>query len=147
MTKVTTKRFASLIHGHGLTIWHALALGLALVLAGAALASVRYQNPPVPQSPPPPTNTQKEMKTTAPQQFGEITGRVVTEEGQPIFNARVSAFAVGSTNPSSHSTATDAEGGFRLTDLPPAAYNLSANAPGYVAPPAVLLNERPVYRL
>jgi len=143
-TKAMTKRFASLIH-HRVTIWHTLALGPALLLAGAALASVRHQTP---QNPPPATSPQRETRTTSPQQFGEIIGRVVTEEGQPIFNARVSAIAVGSTNPGgSYSAATDAEGGFRLTDLPPAAYNLSANAPGYVAPPLASLSERPVYRL
>jgi carboxypeptidase family protein len=65
---------------------------------------------------------------------GAISGRVVTEDGQPVPRATVSMTASGKTN-SPVSVNTDYEGNFRAEGLDAAAYVVSASAPGYVARP------------
>jgi hypothetical protein len=136
-------KFASYIHRHWLNARCALALCLAFILAGATLVSARHQNPPARQNQPA-ANTAE----TASQRIGEIAGRVVSEDGQPIFNARINASMVGRANQGARSTGTDAEGNFRLTDLPPAAYTLFVSAPGYVTPfSSAQAAEAPVYRI
>ncbi len=65
---------------------------------------------------------------------GAISGRVVTEDGQPVPRATVSITASGRTN-SPVSVNTDEEGNFRAEGLDAAAYVVSASAPGYVARP------------
>ncbi len=62
---------------------------------------------------------------------GKITGRVVGDGGRTLANASVVARTVGGAGALLMS-ATDTEGNFELTGLPPAAYLLSAFAPGYV---------------
>lgn len=65
---------------------------------------------------------------------GAISGRVVTEDGQPVPRATVSITASGKTN-SPVSVNTDEEGNFRAEGIDAAAYIVSASAPGYVARP------------
>ncbi len=65
---------------------------------------------------------------------GAISGRVVTEDGQPVPRATVSLTALGRTN-RPMSVNTDGEGNFRVEGLDAAAYVVSASAPGYVARP------------
>jgi len=67
---------------------------------------------------------------------GRIEGLVETESGRPLSNATVVARPAGGGGTPTL-VSTDAEGRFRLSGLAPAAYILSATAPGYVsAPPA-----------
>jgi hypothetical protein len=65
---------------------------------------------------------------------GAISGRVVTEDGQPVPRATVSITASGMTN-RRLSVNTDEEGNFRAEGLDAAAYVVSASAPGYVVRP------------
>ena len=65
---------------------------------------------------------------------GAISGRVVTEDGQPVPRATVSIMASGKTN-SPVSVNTDEEGNFRAEGLDAAAYVVSASASGYVTRP------------
>lgn len=63
---------------------------------------------------------------------GSITGRVVSDEGQPLVGVTVAAFTPSRPGPP-HNTVSDANGKFTLNDLDSAAYNLSVSAPGYVS--------------
>jgi len=65
---------------------------------------------------------------------GSINGRVVNENGQPLANAGVYVRAFGSIGPG-RSTTTDAEGTFRVRDLDPLAYTVSAFLPAYTTAP------------
>lgn len=67
---------------------------------------------------------------------GAISGRVVTEDGQPIPRATVSITASGKTD-RRVSVNTDEEGNFRAEGLDAAAYVVSAVAPGYVVRPNI----------
>jgi hypothetical protein len=65
---------------------------------------------------------------------GAISGRVVTEDGQPIPRAAVTITAAGKMN-RSVSASTDEEGNFRAEGLDATVYTVSASAPGYVVRP------------
>jgi len=75
----------------------------------------------------------KKSARANPVRTGSISGRVLSDGGQPLADVTVTA-TVGSQN-SSHSANTDADGKFHITDLTPAAYGLTAFLPGYVAKP------------
>lgn len=75
----------------------------------------------------------KKSARANPVRTGSISGRVLSDGGQPLADVTVYA-ATGAQN-SSHSANTDADGNFRITDLTPAAYSLTARLPGYVAKP------------
>jgi hypothetical protein len=64
-----------------------------------------------------------------------ITGRVVNESGQPVPNAIVSVFGIGTQRPERRNTNSDEDGTFRAVDLPRGVYNVSARARGYVFVP------------
>ena len=73
---------------------------------------------------------QQPASESSPADSRAITGRVVSESGQPLAGASVSAFrSNGSAGPR---TATNSEGYFNLQGLDPGFYRLSANLPGYV---------------
>src|SRR5262245_12652461 len=65
---------------------------------------------------------------------GAISGRVVTEDGQPVPRATVLITASGKTD-RRVSVNADEEGNFRAQGLDAAAYVVSASAPGYVVRP------------
>ena len=65
---------------------------------------------------------------------GAISGRVVTEDGEPVPRATISITASGKTD-RRVSVNTDEEGNFRAEGLNAAAYVVSASAPGYVVRP------------
>src|SRR6185436_18937118 len=73
---------------------------------------------------------QQPAPESSPAESRAITGRVVSESGQPLPGASVSAFrSNGSAGPR---TATNSEGYFTLQGLDPGFYRLSAGLPGYV---------------
>lgn len=71
---------------------------------------------------------------------GTISGRVVTEDGQPVPNAMVYLIGMGGGARRVFSgraaLLTNEEGVFEATGLDPMPYSVSARAPGYVMPPA-----------
>ncbi len=75
----------------------------------------------------------KKSARANPVRTGSISGRVLNDGGQPLADVAVYA-AAGAPN-SSHSANTNADGNFRITDLTPAAYNMTAILPGYVTKP------------
>jgi hypothetical protein len=81
---------------------------------------------------------------------GVISGRVITENGQPIANARVLIRAGNELAPPSAittTTATDSEGRFQVTGLDPALYSILAYAPGYAPPPREPVSPSSYYRI
>lgn len=73
---------------------------------------------------------QQPMPEATPAESKAITGRVVSESGQPLSGASVLAFRFnGAAGPR---TSTDSEGHFNLRSLDPGLYRLSASLPGYV---------------
>jgi hypothetical protein len=72
-----------------------------------------------------------------------ITGRLINDSGQPIPNAALHVWRVGSAN-LSRSIGTDEDGRFRADDLVPGVYSVSPYVPGYVAETDLL--DRQFYR-
>ena len=68
---------------------------------------------------------------------GTIQGRVTAGE-KPLANISVGLIRVDRQSPTQHltiaSTTTDAEGRYRLTDVPAGNYQVSPLAPGYIVP-------------
>ena len=73
-----------------------------------------------------------------------ITGRVLNEAGQPVRNAIVSVFGVGTPRPERRNMNTDEEGKFRADDLPRGVYSVVTRTRGYVFAPDP--NEQDYYR-
>ncbi len=63
---------------------------------------------------------------------GAITGRVVTDSGQPLPNATVYVQPVGGPRPT-EPTSTDRDGTFRVTGLQPVTYTINVAMPSYVS--------------
>src|ERR1043165_3430163 len=62
-----------------------------------------------------------------PARSGTITGRVVNESGQPLANASITIYSVGSMQQQQHNgTVTDRDGKFQLGGLEPRSYRLVA---------------------
>jgi hypothetical protein len=64
---------------------------------------------------------------------GSITGRVVTESGEPLADALVSLR--GYTSRENYNAITDRDGKFRFSGLSPIVYLASASSPAYTAAP------------
>ena len=69
---------------------------------------------------------------------GTISGRVVTDTGQPLAGATLFIRAMNSVN-SSRSTTSDADGNFRVNGLEPGLYTIVANAPAYATDPVSMM--------
>jgi hypothetical protein len=69
------------------------------------------------------------------QRNGEITGRVVADDGQPMGGAQVIALSLGKSRVTggTQMISCDAEGNFKLTGLSSGVYSLLARSPGYVS--------------
>jgi Carboxypeptidase regulatory-like domain len=63
---------------------------------------------------------------------GVITGRVIGEDGQPLAGVSIRVTSARSGSTSARPLLTDEEGNFRLTELAPASYSLTAALPAYV---------------
>jgi len=66
---------------------------------------------------------------------GVITGRVVTEGGQPLPRVGVKATPINAPRRGVRVTGTDEQGRFKVEGLSPGAYSLSVAVPGYVQLP------------
>jgi hypothetical protein len=84
-------------------------------------------------------------QASAQKRAGSITGRVISDDGQPLANASVSLRTPGMSQTTPRSSVTDEKGEFRFDDLPAGSYGLSAFKAGYaqVADP----NESKPYRV
>lgn len=129
---------------------------LWLALAAASGASAQQPGSPATEKLPPTAAASASDQQGAPAEAraeapraGSITGRVLSEGGQPVANAGVFLRAVGAAPGPPQTTGTDNEGGFQMAGLEPGAYTVSASVPGYVTAPAPAgdFNERLYYRL
>lgn len=75
---------------------------------------------------------------------GDISGRVVNENGQPLSNVSVFARGFGGAAQGRNGS-TDRDGTFRLSGLDRVAYSLSAQAPGYTPLPRDPDSTQPAY--
>src|SRR5437016_6990705 len=90
--------------------------------------------------------TSTDNSQSKPAALAAITGRVVTESGQPLPGASVYIGAIGSLG-RRRATATDNEGNFKIQDLDAGIYRIYLSSPGYVSEPAEpALNNSPTYR-
>lgn len=67
---------------------------------------------------------------------GSISGRIVSDDGQPLLNARITLIGSGGSSNNMQARAMiapDEEGNFRVDGLDPRTYKIYAYAPGYVA--------------
>jgi len=97
---------------------------IALLPFAASSASAQ-QSTPSPTPSPQPTPSAR---------AGIITGRIVTNDGQSLANARVNISQIGVSmlTRSNPVVTIDAQGNFRTSDLAPGAYGVSASLPGYL---------------
>jgi hypothetical protein len=88
---------------------------------------------------------QQPLPEGTPAESRVITGRVVSETGQPLAGASV--FASRSSGSPGQGTSTDGEGYFKLQGLDPDLYRLFASMPGYaIQPPQMDPNNTSFYR-
>lgn len=114
----------------------------ALVLLGSICFLTHAQQPAARNAEPAARSAEPVSETTV----GAITGRVVSDRGEPMAGATVMMRPVGSANQSRTAT-TDAEGNFRFTGLEPALYTVSSFAPAYVLAPPPADSLIPYYRI
>lgn len=108
------------------------ARGLGAVIIGLLLTS----SSAVGQAPSSPgANTAQSSRV------GSIKGRVVNENGEPLFNAGVLVRPFGSTN-LEHRTTTDREGKFEVSGLEPVSYQVSAWFSAHISLPRNLDNQQ-----
>jgi len=77
---------------------------------------------------------------------GTISGRVVSESGQPLAGAAVFVRAAGLPSVG-RSTTSNLEGDFQITGLENALYYITANSPAYVSAPLEIETPLPTYRV
>lgn len=95
------------------------------------------QTPPPPAAPAPAPMTISIGAPTAPTvvwtgKRGVLTGRILSDDGQPFANLGVNVFSVVTDRSARRMTTTDDDGNFKVNDLPSGAYRVNAFAPGYV---------------
>ncbi len=107
--------------------WRSLFIvAIALFPFAAQSASAQQSKPrPLPRPSPPQTPLPR---------GGTITGRVITDDGQPLGTAQVSINPVGVSIsfPNRPLVSIDAQGNFHTSNLAPGSYTVSASAPGYL---------------
>ncbi|HEU5238929.1 MAG TPA: carboxypeptidase-like regulatory domain-containing protein [Pyrinomonadaceae bacterium] len=86
---------------------------------------------------------QQPTATPKPSESRIITGRVVSDSGQPIAGATVAAMTNAQV---AARTSTDTEGNFKIQGLEPGLYRLSAGFPGYAVPNPLDPNSATFYR-
>lgn len=107
---------------------------------------VSAQTPPPSPPPAPPPTTVSIASPTTPAgtawtgKRGTLTGRVISDDGQPVANIGVSVFSVAAERSARRMVTTDDEGNFKVNDLPSGAYRVNTFAPGYVTSESNLLD-------
>lgn len=102
-------------------------LTVILLCCVCTLAQTAVQ-PPTPATPTAAPANADETTT------GAISGSVVNESGQPFAGVQVAVRAMNGVVPA-RTSITDSDGNFRLNNLPPALYIISASTPAYVTEP------------
>ena len=104
---------------------HHLTAGALLILLSASIcATAQLQQ--LPRTRTTPANAKVESKT------GNISGRVVTESGQPLVNASVWIRPDTSEGLPVTNTTTNRDGVFKVSGLARGPYNVSASMPAYI---------------
>lgn len=104
----------------------------SVILGVMAAADHHPQNPPTstqitPQAP------REQVTPSAPlSSTGTITGRIVTDDGQPVPYVSVYVLPNIATNLAPQFSNTDEQGRFQFTDLPALSYFINCNVPGYI---------------
>ena len=111
-----------------LCVWLCLALG-----ALAAAHHPHSQNPPASAQINRAPREQASPSSPSSPISGTITGRIVTDDGQPVPHVPVFAMPTGTTNIRAQTTNTDEQGRFQFTDLMAAPYFINSTVPGYIA--------------
>ena len=106
-------------------------LVVAVCLLGSIFTCSHAQQP----------NTQPDEPKT-----GSISGRVVSDSGQPLAGATVSVRGAGLLT-MGRTTTSNIEGNFQVNGLDNALYYVSANSPAYVSPPPDIDSPPPTYRV
>lgn len=89
---------------------------------------------------------EQKRQTQAKERRGSISGRVVSESGQPLAHTGVRIYAAGrGAQMNQRNLGTDEDGKFQADDLPSATYSISPYAPGYVSTNKT--NEQKFYRI
>jgi hypothetical protein len=78
------------------------------------------------------TRARSERQGSPVSRDGEITGRVVLDDGKSASNAVIDASLIGAAGFEAHRTECDDQGIFKLMGLKPGIYQISASLPGYV---------------
>ncbi len=90
-------------------------------------------------------NAEQQKQAASKERHGSISGRVVSDNGQPMTNIGVNLFQQATRTASNGRNLTvDDEGRFQADDLPVGAYSVNAYAPGFVE---TTTRERRFYRL
>lgn len=104
--------------------WDHRSAGVFLIVLSATLcASAQQQLPPTRTEP---ATAKAESKT------GAISGRVITESGQPLINVIVYVRPATPEGVPVTSTATNRDGVFKVTGLERGSYSVSASLPSYI---------------
>src|SRR5262249_32450910 len=77
-------------------------------------------------------NAEQQKQAASKERRGSISGRIVSDNGQPISNISVVLFQQGTHNSNGHTLSVDEDGRFQADDLPAAAYAINAYVAGYV---------------
>ena len=99
---------------------------------------INAQTLPPPPSPPPTPMTISIGTPAAPTvawtgKRGVLTGRILSDDGQPFASIGVNVFSVATDRSARRMVTTDDDGNFKVNDLPAGAYRVSAFPPGYVS--------------
>ncbi|MBA3442991.1 MAG: carboxypeptidase regulatory-like domain-containing protein [Pyrinomonadaceae bacterium] len=126
---------------------HALIFGIVVFFSLAPLHYGRAQQPPNSARAKRPAtqirrteaaSQNKAAQTSSePRITGSITGRVTTDDGQPLQNATVYINSVNASQRGFRSTSTDGEGKFRFADLESGVYHINASVRGYTSFPNI----------
>lgn len=103
--------------------WHRYGAGSLLIILLATLFASAQQLPPTRTVP---ASAKAESKT------GAISGRVITDSGQPLMNVNVYVRPATPDGLPVTSTATNREGVFSVTGLERGSYTVSASMPSYI---------------
>ena len=78
-------------------------------------------------------NAEQQKQAASKERRGSISGRIVSDNGQPITNISVNLFQQVQRNNSPRTLSVDEDGRFQADDLPAGVYSVNAYMPGYVA--------------